>query len=204
MGNLTSAKAITFFDVETTHLDPMKGAILQISIITDWSDGDTDTWTTKIKPRDIELEYASPEALTICNYSEEAWADAPSFEEVAETIAKKLAWGPIVGHNVQFDIAHIKKAFERRGWRAPEFKERFDVSKKMFKVGYPAIDTCALAFLFLPTERQNLNELRSHFMISTDRAHAADTDAEDTRTIFYNIVNSVMKNGEHEEENLPL
>ena len=60
--------------------------------------------------------------------------------------------------------------------RVPEWKERLDVTKKMFKVGYPAIDTCALAYIYLPTERQNLNALREHFDISTDRAHSADTD----------------------------
>ena len=38
LGNLTTAKAITFLDIETTHLDPSKSAILSISIITDWED----------------------------------------------------------------------------------------------------------------------------------------------------------------------
>jgi len=181
---------VTFFDVETTHLDPKLSAILEISIITDWEDGRQDVWTTKIKPRDIEMQYASKEALAICNYSKEDWVDAPLFEEVAETIAKKLAWGPIVGHNVQFDIAHVTASFRRRGWYEPAWKERFDISKKMFKVGYPAIDTCALAYIYLPTERQNLNALREHFGISTDRAHSADTDVEDCRTIFYKILES--------------
>ena len=52
MGNLTTAKAITFFDVETTSLDSSKSAILQVSIMTDWEDGNQDAWTTNIKPRD--------------------------------------------------------------------------------------------------------------------------------------------------------
>lgn len=188
MANLTNAKAITFVDVETTHLDPALSAILEISIITDWEDGTQDVWTTKIKPRDLELHYASTEALNICKYDDEEWKSAPLFEDVAETIAKKLAWGPIVGHNVQFDIAHLKSSFKRRGWREPEWKEKFDASKKMFKVGYPAIDTCALAYLYLPTERQNLNELRSYFGINTDRAHSADTDVEDCRFVFYKVI----------------
>jgi len=188
MGNLATAKAITFFDVETTSLDSSKSAILQVSIITDWEDGSQDQWSTKIKPRDIELEFADPEALKICKYDIEEWEDAPSFEEVAETIAKKLAWGPIVGHNVQFDISHLKASFDRRGWRASSRNEKFDSSKKMYKFGYPAIDTCALSFLYLPTERQNLNALREYFGISTDRAHDAETDVEDCREVFYKIL----------------
>ena len=58
MGNFTTAKATTFFDIETTHLDPSRSAVLEISIITDWDSGSTDTWTTKIKPRPVELKFA--------------------------------------------------------------------------------------------------------------------------------------------------
>ena len=90
MGNLTTAKAITFLDIETTHLDPKQSAILSISIVTDWDDGTQDVWTTKIKPKDIELHYASPEAIKVCNYSDEDWKDAPNFNKVADTIIKKL------------------------------------------------------------------------------------------------------------------
>ena len=188
MGNFANSKAVTFFDVETTGLDPKKSAILQISIITDWEDGKQDVWSTKIKPRPVELKFADSEALKVCNYNEKDWSDAPSFEDVAETIAKKIAWGPIVGHNIQFDISHIKASFERRGWRSPDRNEKFDPKKKMFKIGYPAIDTCGLAFLFLDTERQNLNALREHYKIDKSRAHSAVTDTEDCRYIFYNIV----------------
>ena len=44
MGNLKDSKSITFFDVETTSLDPSKSAILQITIITDWDNGKKDVW----------------------------------------------------------------------------------------------------------------------------------------------------------------
>lgn len=193
MGNFANAKAITFFDTETTSLDPTRSAILQISIITDWEDGTTDTWSTKIKPRDIELEYASAEAIKICKYSDEEWEDAPFFEDVAETIAKKLRWGPIVAHNAAFDIAHLKASFMRRGWREPERDERFDDNKKLFRFGYPVIDTCALAYLYLPTERQNLNAAREYLEISQDRAHDAITDTEDCRQLFYHIMGQTCK-----------
>ena len=192
MGNFTTAKAITFLDTETTHLDPKRGAILQISIITDWEDGRSDKWSTKIKPRDVELQYASEEALKICNYNEDKWEDAPYFEDVAHTIAKKLRWGPVVGHNISFDIAHLKASFERRGWREPKRDERFDDVEKLFRVGYPVIDTCALAYLFMPTERQNLDTLREALNIDLNRAHDAETDTEDCRQLFYHIIKNTI------------
>ena len=75
MANLTTAKAITFLDIETTHLDPKQSAVLSISIITDWDNGQQDVWSTKIRPRDLELEYASPDALRVCKYDDDEWSD---------------------------------------------------------------------------------------------------------------------------------
>ena len=178
MGNLTTAKAITFLDIETTHLDPKKSAVLSISIITDWDNGTQDVWTTKIKPKDIELHYASPEAIKVCNYSDEDWEDAPSFNNVADTIIKKLKYGPLVAHNIQFDISHLKAVLNRYGYKDTRF-------------GYPLIDTCALAYLFLQTERQNMTALREHFNITKEGAHTAEKDVQDCRTIFYKIIGAI-------------
>ena len=57
MGNFSAAKAVTFLDIETTHLSSKMSAILEIAFITDWEDGRQDVWTTKIKPNSLELEY---------------------------------------------------------------------------------------------------------------------------------------------------
>ena len=194
MANLATSKAITFFDIETTHLDPKKSAILSISIITDWEDGKQDVWSTKIKPKAIELEFASKEALEVCGYSDEEWADAPMLETVAYDIVKRLMWGPIVGHNVQFDVSHVRAVLQRYGYSESERGKKVTPDNKTYKIGYPQIDTCALAYLFLPTERQNLNALREYFEIDTARAHNADTDVEDCRHVFYNIMSQLDEN----------
>ena len=187
MGNLASAKAITFLDIETTHLDPRQSAILQISFITDWEDGRQDCWSTKIKPKKLELEFASRQALKICGYREDEWSDAPSFGEVAKEISKRLTRGPLGAHNINFDLAHIRAVFGRYKWTEVDSVSDLDRANT-YKIGYPIIDTCALAYLFLPTERQNLNELRNHFNISSDGAHEAVKDTQDCRQIFYNII----------------
>jgi DNA polymerase III epsilon subunit-like protein len=193
MGNLTTAKAITFLDIETTHLNPKQSAVLSISIITDWDNGQTDIWTTKIKPRALELEYASSEALSVCKYNAADWSEAPLFEEVAETIMKKLKYGPLVAHNIQFDISHLKAAFLRRGWKELKPGEKYGSGNKKFNPGYPLIDTCALAYLFLPSERQNMNALREHFSIDKEGEHTPEKDAQDCRKIFYNIIGGLSK-----------
>jgi DNA polymerase III epsilon subunit-like protein len=192
MGNLSTSRSITFVDIETTHLDPKRSAILSISIITDWEGGRQDVWTTNIKPRPLELEFASPEALKICNYSEKEWQDAPSFEEVAGDIIFRLRWGPIVGHNIQFDLSHIKACLKRYGYSETNNVRDLDQNDRVFKIGYPSIDTCALAYMFLPTDRQNLNALREHYSIDQSRAHNSLTDAEDCREVFYSILNKQL------------
>ena len=187
MGNLATAKAVTFLDIETTHLDPRQSAILQISFITDWEDGRQDKWSTKIKPNKLELEFASREALKICGYSDAEWKDAPSFNDVAEEISKRLTWGPLVAHNINFDLSHIRAVFGRYKWSEVDSVSDLD-NGNCFKIGYPIIDTCSLAYLFVPAQRQNLNELRGHFGISAEGAHEAVKDTEDCREIFYRIV----------------
>ena len=191
MGNFTTAKAVTFLDIETTHLSPTRSAILEISIVTDWESGSTDVWTTKIKPKPIEIEFASKEALEICRYNEEDWADAPSFEDVADTIASKLRYGPLVAHNISFDIGHLTSVFER--YKYTQWSRETPENTKTYSFGYPKIDTCALAYLFLPTERQNLDTLREHLSIPTEGAHAAEKDVMDCRQVFYHIVSETIK-----------
>lgn len=188
MGNLSTSKSITFLDIETSGLKPERSCILQICFITDWEDGKQEIFETKIKPNKIELEFASEESLKIVNYSDEAWKDAPTFQDVAPTIAKKLTWGPLVGHNINFDLAHIRSTFKRYKWEEVDDLKMLDKDKK-FKIGYPIIDTCALSYLFLPTERQNLNEVRKYYNISEEGSHNALKDTEDCRQIFYNIIN---------------
>lgn len=192
MGNFLTAKAVTFLDTETICIDPVNGVntLLSVSFITDWEDGSSSTTNLKIKLSIEQKPHASAEALKINNYSREAWADAVSIEEAAPIIAKAIAWGPLIAHNAQFDINHITSSLDAVGWRKTGYGERFSVEDKTYQVGYPVIDTCSLAYLFMDTSHQNLPALREALDIDPDRAHDAVTDTEDCRTVFYHILNT--------------
>ena len=194
MGNIANAKAITFLDTETICIDPVKGVntLLSVCFITDWDDGNSSTVSLKIKLSLNQKEHASAEALKINNYSKEAWADAISIEEAAPVIAKSIAWGPIVAHNAQFDVNHIVSSLEACGWRKTKRGERFSIENKTFQVGYPVIDTCNLAYLFMDSERQNLPALREALDLDPERAHDALTDTEDCRYLFYHIMKTSL------------
>ena len=189
MGNITNYRTLTFLDVETTHLDPEVGEIIQIAILTEDSNGNVKEWSTKIKPQ-LKLGTYSPKALEINGYNEVDWDDAPFFSDIAHLIVHKLQWGPVIAHNVNFDISFVENCLQRySGWKKGG---RTDFNEKIFRLGYPQIDTVALSYLFLPTERQNLNALREHFDISTEGAHEACKDVRDCRTVFWSIFGKTM------------
>ncbi len=49
-------------------------------------------------------------------------------------------------------------------------------------------------FLISPSERQNLNALRETYEIPVTGAHEAQKDAEDCRTVFYEIISKAASN----------
>ena len=189
MGNILDYRTITFFDVETTHLDPTVGEIIQIATLTEDSQGNLKEWSTKIKPQ-LKLGTYSPKALEINGYNEVDWDDAPFFSDIAHLIVDKLRWGPLVAHNAAFDVAFVESCLERQtDWRKGG---RTDMQKRIFRLGYPVIDTVALSYLMIPTERQNLNTLREHLDITKEGAHEAVKDVYDCRSVFWHCAGNCI------------
>ena len=190
MGNILDYKTIAYFDVETTHLDPTCGEIIQIAIVIEDRSGKLVEWSTKIRPY-LKPRTYSKRALEINGYNEEAWADAPRFCDVADTIVEKLRWGPIVAHNAPFDVAFVESCLERySNW---EKGSRTDIDEQIFRLGYPVIDTVTLSWMILPTERQNLNTLREYLDISKDGAHEAVKDVYDCRAVFWHCAEKCLE-----------
>ena len=100
MGNIADYRTISYFDVETTSLDPSKGEIIQICVVTEDREGNLEEWSTKIRPRLKEGTY-DRSALKVNNFNPKEYINAPIFEDVADQIIEKLRWGPIVAHNAQ-------------------------------------------------------------------------------------------------------
>ena len=189
MANITDYRTITYFDVDTTSLDPTRGEIIQICIVTEDREGNLDEWSTKIRPRLQEGTY-DRSALKINGFKAKEYIDAPIFEDVADTIIEKLRWGPIVAHNASFDVAFIESNLERyTDWRRGN---RTDYGEKTYRLGYPVIDTVSLAYLLMPTERQNLMALREFLEIEKDGGHEAIKDVHDCRTVFWHCLEKCM------------
>ncbi len=189
MSNITDYRTISYFDVETTSLNPDTGEIIQICIVTEDRSGNLETWSTKIRPRLQEGTYQKS-ALKINNFKPKEWINAPIFEDVADKIIEKLRWGPIVAHNAAFDISFIESCLDRYTvWKKGI---RTDFQEKTYRLGYPVIDTVALSYLMLDSDRQNLVALRDHLGIDQDGSHEAVKDVMDCRTVFWHCLEKIM------------
>ena len=67
---------LIFVDVETTHLFPTVGEIIDIAILLEDVDGVVSTFHTKIRP--VTLRGADPKSLEINGYNEADWQDVLS------------------------------------------------------------------------------------------------------------------------------
>ena len=79
--NISDYRTITYFDVETTSLNPELGEIIQICIVTEDRDGNLEEWSTKIRPRLAQGTYQKS-ALRINNFVPKEWIDAQSLKKL--------------------------------------------------------------------------------------------------------------------------
>jgi DNA polymerase III alpha subunit (gram-positive type) len=190
---------IVFFDTETICLESQHGidTLLSLSMIKDKPNGLTERKNYKFVMTGFKANKANPRALEINGYNENDWKDAVYFEDVAHEIADFIHGCPLVAHNIDFDLRHLREAFTSVGWSELSTWSRNkteELSDKKYSLGRPFIDTQSLSFLFTDLERVSLNSLREHLDISTNRAHSADTDTEDCRAVFYYIVDKFLGN----------
>ena len=178
-----------WIDTETTGLDPVKGEVIEIAIVTETVAPDgggtiIESWATKIAPE--RIEDASPKALEVNGYTPEAWAGAPTFAEVAPEIARRLASGSVVcGHNVGFDVGFIEAAFARIG--------------SGVRIPYHKLDTVTLAYAAWNGTGTgpglSLDKLRKHLGIPLEGSHSALKDALDARTVYYEALTAIRESG---------
>ena len=81
---------IAYLDTETSHLSPDKAELLEICIITEIDGQITETFHTKIKPDPERMLMANPISLQINGYDPDLWTDAPTWRQVATSVASRL------------------------------------------------------------------------------------------------------------------
>ena len=148
-----------FVDIETTggklHVDE----ITEIALIRVLDGQEVERFETLLKP-----ERSIPPWITeFTGISNSMVADAPSFAEVAETLAAKFHNAIFVAHNARFDYGFIKAAFKRLGL---DFK-------------LPVLCTVKLSrALYSEHTRHGLDQIIERFDLCCDQRHRAMGDAQ--------------------------
>lgn len=110
-----SDRCIILVDLETTGLDVTLHEVIEIAAYK--LSPDTleiiDSWSTKIKPKNLET--ANPKALEVNGYNDEEWVNAMRPRKAWKTFSKFAKDGILMAYNVSFDSTFIHSAFQQYG-----------------------------------------------------------------------------------------
>ena len=117
---LNLKRPIIFFDLETTGVDPAKDRIVEISMVKVMPDGEEIVKTRKINPG----MHIPEESTAIHGITDADVADAPSFAQVAKSLAQFVQGCDFGGFNSnRFDLPLLVEEFMRAGVEV-DFKRR--------------------------------------------------------------------------------
>lgn len=152
-------------DTETTGLSPSKDRVIEIGILEVSGGQVVNTFGSLINPGiPVPASASSVNGLTDADL-----AGAPTYAEIAPTVAGLVLGKVIVAHNASFDIKFICAMLEEAGFEG--------------EIKY--IDTLGYARKCLPDlPNHKLQTLAEHFSIDTGNAHRAVDDAMTCHLIF--------------------
>ena len=165
-------------DVETTGLNPKEEKLIEIGAVKVVDGRDVERFQSFVHPgRLLEARIVALTGIT-----DEMLKDAPKPAEVLVKFQEFCEELPLMGHNLQFDYAFIKKAmvneklvFEKRG-----------------------LDTLRIARKYMPElESRSLGFLCQHFSIE-HTAHRALGDAEATSILYAKLCQLFYEKAEAE------
>jgi DNA polymerase-3 subunit epsilon/ATP-dependent DNA helicase DinG len=155
---------IVSIDLETTGLDPVRDAIIEIGAVKFNGNRVEAKWETLINPR----RSIPPEITQLTGITDDMVRNAPLLEQVRQDLEAFVGDALVLGHNVQFDLGFLNK----RG-----VLEHSD-----------SIDTYALASVLMPTAgRYNLGALAEALLIPLPATHRALDDALATHAVFIQL-----------------
>ncbi len=159
---------LAVLDVETTGLDPKEDRITEVGIIR-FENGEVVEEYGKL----VNPQMPIPEESTnITGISDEDVKDAPSFEEIARGVHRRLQGVGIVAYNLGFDRAFVRNELERCGLEWPDKS--------------PTLDPLIFARQFFKNHRRkNLGAICELLDIPLEEAHRATHDATVTGHVLY-------------------
>lgn len=150
---------LAFIDLETTGANPARDRVTEIGVVEVDGEG-VRTWSTLVNPQQPIPGFIQQ----LTGISNEMVAGAPSFAQVAEELAQRLAGRLFIAHNARFDYGFLKQEYQRLGQR---FRAEVLCTVRLSRKLYPE------------HHRHNLDSLiaRHGLNVGQDR-HRALTDAD--------------------------
>ncbi len=156
--------SIVALDIETTGLDPVHDAIIEIGAVRFNGNHVEGEWTSLINPNKV----ITPFIVQLTGITNDMVHDAPPIQAVIQQLADFVGDSPVLGHNVQFDLSFLRRY-------------------KILKTN-PVIDTYELASVLLPTaSRYNLGALSKQLGVLQPATHRALDDARATYHLFLQL-----------------
>jgi len=150
-------------DVETTGLSPAFGdRVCEVAIVHSQGNKETFTFETLVNPE----RPISPGAAAVNGITAAMVAKAPSFQETAPEIARRIEGRVFVAHNAPFDLGFLAAEFQRCHLPLPITH---------------VIDTLALARRYYAFSSNSLGAIAECLKIPYPHRHRALQDAQVTR-----------------------
>ena len=164
----------SIIDVETSHLSPNSGHIIEIAILQiDAAGKKIKEFSTLVKSPDGEVG-----ATNIHGIKKSDLKNAPFFSEIVGNIFSLLTNSIIVAHNARFEEGFLKKEFNRNGFTMPVI---------------PALDTLWLSRQVIDLENYKLKTVVSGYGHRITNAHTA---LGDTRAVAKILPKMLKQAGE--------
>jgi DNA polymerase-3 subunit epsilon/ATP-dependent DNA helicase DinG len=157
-------------DIETTGLDPVTDAIIEIGAVRFHNSRQEGEWSQLVNPGRPLSRFITQ----LTGITDEMLSGAPRINEVLQSLDDFVGDEPIVGHRVEFDLSFLR----RRG---------------LFNDNQP-LDTYDLAAVVLPDAgRYGLGSLASLLKVPLVNAHRALDDAKTTMQVFQRLYDYVLE-----------
>lgn len=158
-------------DLETTGLDPMKDAIIEVGAVRIKNGEIIEEFSTMVNPN-----CQIPAQTThITGIRQADVTGAPVIESVLPEISRFVGSAPVIAHNISLDMGFLS--------------QRYQILKSN-----PRIDTYELASVLTPkAPRYNLNSLTSEVGIELSNAHRALDDARATALLYWKLWEKALK-----------
>ncbi|MGD2139543.1 MAG: exonuclease domain-containing protein [Burkholderiales bacterium] len=151
-------RPLVFLDLETTGATAWADRITEIGLVEVDRGRYVGEWSSLVNPQ----RRIPPAIQALTGINDAMVADAPTFEELAPDLFRRLSDKVLVAHNARFDYGFLRNEFRRLG---------FDYSPRV-------LCTVKLSRRLYPQERRhNLDSLIERHNLACDNRHRALADA---------------------------